>query len=499
MPTPIPEKSQPPSAGIFYNLLARAALALAGLLIVAGCGGDPGNKPLVVGTEAQFAPFESKNAKGEIVGFDIDLIRAIGEKIDRDVLIRDMAFSGIIPSLQSGQIDLAVSGLSVTDERKKSVLFSDPYIEAGLSVIIPASNTTITSAADLAGKTVAVQQGSTGAKVADELKADGKLGAVKYFTSATLMMLEVAKGGVDAVIHDTPFCNTYMRSDPGKVKALPELLASESYAIAFNSKSTELQAQVNQALKELAADGTIDRLKAKYFGDEDPEPVGLFSEYLGNMWTVMPQLLKGAFYTVATAGISEIFSIILGLALALGRLFGNKLLRLGVIGYVDLIRGTPLLVQILFIYFGIPSLINGITGLPININPFVAGIVAFSLNGAAYLSEIFRAGINSVEKGQWEAARSLGFSRASTFFTVILPQAFRQSIPPMGNDFITLIKDTSLLSVIAVSEITMEGQNYIARTYAAFPTYVAIALTYLLLTFSLSRLFAMLEKRLSTP
>ncbi|HET6410204.1 MAG TPA: ABC transporter substrate-binding protein/permease, partial [Chthoniobacteraceae bacterium] len=408
-------------------------------------------------------------------------------------------FAGIIPALQSGQIDAAIAGLSITDERKKSVLFSDPYIESGLSILVPVSNTSIQSAADLEGKRVAVQQGSTGAKVADELKAEGKVDSVKYFTSASLMMMEVAKGGVDAVIHDTPFSNTYMASDPGKVRALPEPLASESYAVAFNSKSTELQAQVDQAIKELTADGTIERLKAKYFGDDQSGSASVFSDYFRNIVTVMPHLLKGATYTIGTAGISEIIAIGLGLALALGRLFGNRPLQLVVIGYVDIIRGTPLLVQILFIYFGIPSLINSVTGHPANINPFLAGIIAFSLNGAAYLSEIFRAGINSVDKGQWEAAYSLGFSRRGTFFTVILPQAFRQSIPPMGNDFITLVKDTSLLSVIAVTEITMEGQNYIARTYAAFPTYIAIAFTYLILTFSLSRLVAWLEKRLSTP
>lgn len=470
-----------------------------GALLLAGCGDNSGDRPLVVGTEAQFAPFESKNEKGEIIGFDIDLIRAIGEKLDREVSIRDMAFAGIIPALQSGQIDIAISGLSVTDERKKSVLFSAPYIQSGLSILVPAANSPIKTVADLEGKVVAVQQGATGAKVADELKAEGRIGSVKYFASAPLMMMEVAKGGVDAVIHDTPFCNTYMRTDPGKLQALPDQLVSESYAIAFNSKSTELQARVDEALRELSADGTIERLKAKYFGDDVPGTANIFSDYLRNIVTVMPQLLRGASYTIGTAGISEIFAVGLGLALALGRLFGKRPLQLLVIAYVDVIRGTPLLVQILFIYFGIPSLINSLTGQPANINPFVAGIIAFSLNGAAYLSEIFRAGINSVEKGQWEAARSLGFSRAGTFFTVILPQAFRQSVPPMGNDFITLVKDTSLLSVIAVTEITMEGQNYIARTYAAFPTYIAIAFTYLVLTFSLSRLVGLLEKRLSTP
>ena len=479
--------------------LVALMTAFGSAFLLIGCGDHSAEKPLIVGTEAQFAPFASKNAKGQIVGFDIDLINAIGEIIDHDVKIRDMAFTGIIPSLQSGQIDAAIAGLSVTEERKKSVVFSDPYFEAGLSILVPASNTTIQSAADLKGKTVAVQQGATGAKVASDLKEEGRLGSVKYFPSATLMMMELGKGGVDAVIHDTSNSNTYMKLDPGKVKALPEPLASEYYAIAFNPKSTELQAAVNQALKELSSDGTIERLKDKYFHDEEHDPGDLFSEYLSHMVAVLPNLLHGAFYTIGTAGVSEIMAIGLGLALALGRLFGNGPLRFVVIAYVDVIRGTPLLVQILFIYFGLPGLINGITGHPANINPFVAGIIAFSLNGAAYLSEIFRAGINSVDKGQWEAARALGFSRPGTFFTVILPQAFRQSLPPMGNDFITLVKDTSLLSVIAVSEITMEGQNYIARTYAAFPTYIAIAFTYLILTFSLSRFFVWLEKRFKIP
>ncbi|HEY5895057.1 MAG TPA: amino acid ABC transporter permease [Chthoniobacterales bacterium] len=222
-------------------------------------------------------------------------------------------------------------------------------------------------------------------------------------------------------------------------------------------------------------------------------------EYLRHMLAAWPNLLVGALITVVVAVISEALALILGLGLAVLRLFGRKVTALTVIGYVDIIRGTPLFVQVLFIYFGIPGLISGVTGNPFNINPFVAGIAALALNGAAYLSEIFRAGINSVDKGQWEASRALGLSKAKTFIHVVLPQALRQSLPPMGNDFITLVKDTSLLSTIAVSEIVMRGQNYIATTYAAFPTYLAIAITYLAITIPLSRFVGNLEKRTRTP
>jgi polar amino acid transport system permease protein len=173
--------------------------------------------------------------------------------------------------------------------------------------------------------------------------------------------------------------------------------------------------------------------------------------------------------------------------------------RLAVTGYVDLFRGTPLLVQILFIYFGIPGLVNSLTGEPCNIDPLVAGMIAFGLNSGAYLCEIYRAGIESVDRGQWEAAHSLGMTSRQAFLSVILPQAFRRSLPAAGHDFIILIKDTSLLSVIAVTEITKEGQLFIARTYAAFPAYIAIALTYLLITFTVSRALRALERRLATP
>lgn len=162
-------------------------------------------------------------------------------------------------------------------------------------------------------------------------------------------------------------------------------------------------------------------------------------------------------------------------------------------------RGTPMLVQILFVYFGLPGLVNELTGHAVNIQPLYAGIAALGLNSAAYVSEVYRATIGSIDKGQAEAARALGLGRVQTMIHVVLPQAFRIAVPPLGNEFITLLKDTSLLSVIAVTEIVRGGQIYIARTYAAFPGYLGIALTYLVMTVAISAMLRILERRLRVP
>src|SRR5690606_36623423 len=174
----------------------------------------------------------------------------------------------------------------------------------------------------------------------------------------------------------------------------------------------------------------------------------------------MPSLLRGAGIAVLFVICAEMMGTIIGLALALCRLSDRRWLSLPAMIYVDLIRGTPMLVQILFVYFGLPNLVSNITGGSFNIPPLLAGIVALGLNSGAYVLEIYRTAISSIDRGQAEAARALGLSRRQTFLYIIFPQAFRWAVPPLGNEFITLLKDTSLLSVISVSEIVYQGQIY---------------------------------------
>ncbi len=217
------------------------------------------------------------------------------------------------------------------------------------------------------------------------------------------------------------------------------------------------------------------------------------------MGTVLPLLVHGAVIAVSVVVFAELLGTILGLSIALCRLSGRKILTIPALIYVDLIRGTPMLVQILFVYFGVPAVVSGLTGHPFNIPPLVAGVAALGLNSAAYVSEVYRTAIGSIDRGQTEAAKALGLGRIQTMRHIVLPQAIRWAIPPLGNEFITLLKDTSLLSVIAVLEIVKQGQLYMARTYAVFPTYLAIAGVYLVMTITIATALRLLERKLRVP
>lgn len=222
----------------------------------------------------------------------------------------------------------------------------------------------------------------------------------------------------------------------------------------------------------------------------------------------LPVLLLGAGKTLEITALAVCIGCVLGLIGGLSRLSGNRLLRFLGTCYVDFFRGTPLLVQIVIVYFGLPEVIRslqdqlvrayGITPFFDNIPIFVAAVVSCSLNSGAYIAEIFRAGVQSIEKGQMEAARSLGMTHAQAMRYVILPQAFKRVIPPLGNEFIAMMKDTSLLSVIGFEELFRRGQLIVGATYQAFAIYLTVAFIYLVMTLTFSRLVDYLERRLKT-
>lgn len=206
----------------------------------------------------------------------------------------------------------------------------------------------------------------------------------------------------------------------------------------------------------------------------------------------VPLLLTGAIVTVEITAISVGLGLLIGMIVGIARLCNVKPIRLISGAYVDCIRGTPLLVQIFIVYFALPA----VTGT--RINPFIAAVVACSINSGAYVAEIFRGGIQSIDIGQMEAGRSLGLTWGQTMRYIIMPQAFKRIIPPLGNEFIAMLKDSSLVSVIGFEELTRRGQLIIARTYASFEIWTAVALVYLIMTLTISRFVAYLERRYRT-
>ncbi|HZG72960.1 MAG TPA: amino acid ABC transporter permease [Chondromyces sp.] len=205
----------------------------------------------------------------------------------------------------------------------------------------------------------------------------------------------------------------------------------------------------------------------------------------------LPFFLQGTAWTLGISLAGIFFGLILGLFIGLGKMSRNKLIRSPFVWYVNFFRGTPLLVQILLIHFGV---------IPIFMtpaNPIVSAIVALSLNSAAYIAEILRAGIQSIDKGQMEAARSLGMSHLQAMKLIILPQAFKRMIPPLGNEFIVLLKDSSLGAIIAAPELMYWGRAAQGQYIRVWEPYITVALIYLFLTLTLTYLLNYIERRVT--
>ncbi len=202
-----------------------------------------------------------------------------------------------------------------------------------------------------------------------------------------------------------------------------------------------------------------------------------------------PLLLKGAGLTLEITALAVGLGLVIGLILSLAQLSKSALLRWPAKVYVDVMRGTPLLIQIFIIYFALPNVIGT------RVDPFVAAVAACSLNSGAYVAEIFRAGIQSISLGQMRAGLSLGMTYTQTMRYIVLPQAFRRIIPPLGNEFIAMLKDSSLVSVIGFEELTRSGQLIIAETYGTMEIWTTVAILYLAMTLSITRLVGWMEKR----
>jgi len=205
----------------------------------------------------------------------------------------------------------------------------------------------------------------------------------------------------------------------------------------------------------------------------------------------LPLLLQGLGLTLQLAGVSLLIAMVLGILASLAGMSKNPVLRFLNGAYVAIIRGTPLLVQAFFIYFGITGVLN------IRMSAFTAGVIALSLNAGGYLSEIFRGGIQAVDPGQYEAARSLGLSARQTTWRIILPQAIRICIPSVVNQWCITIKDTSIICVIGLAELTRMGQTIIARNYRAFEMWIIVGVMYFIVIYALTMLARVVEKKVS--
>lgn len=446
-------------------------------------------------TNATFPPYEFYQGS-EIVGIDADMVREIARRNNLELIIEDMAFDSIIAAVQTGKADVAASGITVTEDRKKQIDFTTSYVKAD-QVIIVRDGSDIKHANDLKGHRIGVQHGTTG-----DTYVTTHICEPERFQDGALAVASLATGKVDAVVLDSAPAQEHVARNTG-LQILPTSLASEEYAMAIRKNRPELLFMFNKTLMDMQADGTLSSITAKYQksdGDKGEEQTNGVGRWFARSFEInfvkderWKYLLNGFLVTIEISFCAVLIGLCIGFLVAVIRSTHDqtgrhKLLNLLCHLYLTVVRGTPVVVQLLIIYFVIFAAVD--------VSKVLVAIVAFGVNSGAYVAEIIRSGIMAVDRGQMEAGRSLGLSYASTMRSIILPQAFKNVLPAMGNEFIVLLKETSVCGYIALQDLTKGGDIIRSQTYDAFLPLIAVALIYLIVVVCLSQLLKKLETRL---
>lgn len=456
---------------------------------------------LRVGTEGTYAPFSYHDpATGELVGYDIDVAKAVGEQLGVPVQFVETPWDSIFAALEANRFDVVANQVTINPERQAKYDLSQPYTVGEGVIVTRADDDSITSLDDLKGKTTAQSITSNWAQVARD--AGATVEGVEGFAQAITLLNQ---GRIDATVNDSVAVYAYLAETGDtsvKIAAQTGQTSDQGFAARKNSG---LLPELNGALDELRADGRLTAISEKYLKadatgaapeaagqqppgsqQEPPQVRSAFQLVLDNLWPLAKAALT---MTIPLTIISFVIGLVIALAVALARLSSNVVLSNVARFYISIIRGTPLLVQLFIVFYALPEF-------GVKIDPFPAAVIAFSLNVGGYAAEIIRSAIQSVPKGQWEAAETIGYNYAGALRRIILPQATRVAVPPLSNTLISLVKDTSLASTILVTELLRQAQIVAAPTFEFFALYGTAAIYYWVICLVLSFGQARVEHRL---
>lgn len=445
---------------------------------------------IVIGTAADYPPYEfsvKENGVSKRVGIDIDLGKQLAKDLGVKAEFKVMNFDSLLVALETHKVDVVIAAMSPTPERAKSVDFSKVYYGDNQDIVInKAEESKYKNLKDFDGKIIGAQNGSEQYDLAKQQMKGAKL---KGLDRVNNLIIALQSHKVDGVVMDSTRAKAFVANND-KLKAInPHFKVSgqQGTAVAVAKDSPGLVAATNKTITKLQKHDTFDKVYVPRAGKYMSQ--GTKQNTVLNYWNYF---VRGIVYTLIITVFSVFFGFILGFIFAMFRRSKNKVLHSLAVAYIEFIRGTPMMVQVMFVYFGIGEIIQ-------NIPALVAGIIAVSINSGAYVAEIIRSGIQAINHGQFEASRSLGMSQKLTMRYVIMPQALRNIWPALGNEFITLLKDSSIVSVIGVSELMYQTQLVQSATYkGAFPLFIAMMI-YFILTFSLTRLLNYGERKLNRP
>ena len=444
----------------------------------------------------------------KVIGVEWDLAKALEKQLGRPIEFVQYQFDALLPGVERGDLDIAMNGLEITPENLKKAAFTKPYYLYQLQLVTKAGEDRFQSIEEARDKGLHI--GTLGGTAADRLL--DKLGIPKeVYDEQDGPYIDLLKNDrVQGVLLDLPVVQYYASPDPhlkhsrckkpGGFQFAGPPFAEGYYGIAVNKNNLSLVADLNVAIDRLRETGELKNIFSKWElwntdqyrlytstpNIEETHEGIAFSRYF-------PLLIDGAQVTVFITIASMLLAVVLGLPLALMRLYGPAPLRFLSWLYVEFFRGIPVLLLLYFLYYGLAAIAPALT-----LGPLQAAILGFGMNYAAYEAEIYRAGISSIPLGQWEAAASLGMPKSLTFRRIILPQAIRVILPPMTNDLVALFKDTSVVAIIAVVELSKQYQ-ILTKSGGG---YVGVGLTtaalYLIMSVPLGYLSRYLEQRWGT-
>jgi polar amino acid transport system substrate-binding protein len=482
---------------------AVAGLAALAAVVLASCGagGVPEGGTLarirargeiVWGADKQGGEpyvFEDPADPTRLTGFEVDVMDALARRLGVKPRFVQFSWSNLVPSLERGDFDIAINGLEATAERQARILLSHPYFIYAETLAVR-TGSPVRSLADLRGKRVAVLNQTYAYDLVRSMPVEPVL-----YEGVEEPYLDLANGRVDAVLLDNIIADRYGCTMQG-VTCLPDEIARGVYVIGVRKQDPELLAAIDQALDAMRADGELRRILEKWHlwdarQSEPPPPLQSAPVSAPRAFDAAQArlFLSAALVTLGLSVAAFLLAVPLGLLLAIGRIYGNRPVRALVRAYIEVFRGTPVLLQLYVIYYGLAPYVA--------LGAVQAAIVGLGLNYAAYEAEVYRGALLALPRGQTEAAQSLGLGPWQTLRHVLLPQAFRLALPAMTNDFVALLKDSSLVSVITVIELTKRMTIASVDLHGWLVPGLACAALYFALSYPLSELSRRLERRLA--
>ncbi len=515
----------------------RWILAVICLLIGVSFAGQTSHakekQEFIVGFDAEFPPYGYMDEDGEYTGFDLELAQEVCNRNEWKLVKRPIAWESKDSELDSGAISCIWNGFTMNG-REEEYTWSTPYVDNS-QVVIVRKDSGIRELTDLKGKILIVQNDSsalaalTGEDTSEENQALAKsLKELQQVADYNSAFMNLESGMADAVAMDIGVANYQLSGKEDLFVMLEARLSSEEYGVGFKKGNTELRDQVQVTLLEMLYDGTFESIAKKWgltdsvclsmedktyidgaavpeidtseltiSAPEQEEEENTEGKSAGtvkklNLAEITRQLGKGMLATLAIFLLTLLFSMPLGLLVAAVRMSRIKIFEWIAKIYISIMRGTPLMLQLLVVFFA-PYYLFGMST-PYSYR-FYAVIIGFSLNYAAYFAEIYRAGIQSIPNGQREAAQILGYSRIQTFFRIIFPQMVKRILPPVTNEIITLVKDTSLAFALAYTEMFTLAKQIAAAQTSLMPLFVA-GVFYYIFNFLVAYLMECIEKKL---